>query len=195
MQNGASGVKVPFPLPWKTVAVLSVWLRTTKSWLPSLLKSAETIPLGAFPAAMLLAVSDTPVLEFATWKKLMLEGPPPGAGATTEMFPVPADIRLADGIVAVSWCPLTKVVASGAPFQFTTDVVPKPAPFTVIRVLPLPGAALDGLIAWATKGSGLFSDAVPVPVKFTNCGLSPSTPQRPWAWSHSKIMSWPARAP
>ena len=70
--------------------------------------------------------------------------PPPGPGFVTVTWIVPAAAMSAAEIAAVSWALLENVVARGAPFQFTTEVVMKPEPFTVSVKAAPPAVALAG---------------------------------------------------
>src|ERR1035437_5804322 len=74
----------------------------------------------------------------------VLETPPPGLGLTTVTAAVDAvamsDARMA--AVSLDW--LTKVVAPGVPFQFTTEAATNPAPFTVRVNAGPPGAVASG---------------------------------------------------
>ena len=83
------------------------------------------------------------------------EVPPPGAGLKTVTEAVVATVTSEAGTVANSLLEVTKVVASVAPFQFTTEVETNPVPFTV-RVNPgEPGTTLVGTRGWLTSGTGL----------------------------------------
>ena len=70
--------------------------------------------------------------------------PPPGPGFVTVTLIVPAVAMSAAEIAAVSWALLENVVVRGAPFQFTTEVVMKPEPFTVSVKAAPPAVALAG---------------------------------------------------
>jgi len=64
-----------------------------------------------------------------------LDVPPPGEGLPAVIVAVPAVVRYPAGTVAVSEVVLTRVVASGVPFQFTTDPETKFEPVTAsVRV-------------------------------------------------------------
>src|SRR5215471_4235735 len=70
-------------------------------------------------------------------------------------------------ILAFSREGLTKVVARGLPFHFTTEAGKNPAPFTV-RLNPAPpGAMASGPRGWLIRGTAF----APVPVRVTVCGL------------------------
>jgi hypothetical protein len=69
---------------------------------------------------------------------------PPRLGLTTVTAAVDA-VAMSDArIDAVSWELLTKVVARGLPFQFTTDAGTNHAPFTVRLKAGPPGAVASG---------------------------------------------------
>jgi hypothetical protein len=57
-------------------------------------------------------------------------------------------------LFAVSCDPLTKVVAKGLPFQFTTEEETKPVPFTVIVKPALPGVVASGTSGLLMSGTG-----------------------------------------
>ena len=69
----------------------------------------------------------------------------PPHGVTTVIEAVPAVAIRAAGTVAVSCVPLTNVVASGLPFQFTVEPETKLAPLTVSVNCGLPAAVQFGL--------------------------------------------------
>jgi hypothetical protein len=69
---------------------------------------------------------------------MALEVPPPGVGLITVRAAVPAVVRLAAGMMAVSDVAETKVVASAVPFHSTSDVATKPEPVTVRVVAAAP---------------------------------------------------------
>ena len=95
-----------------------------------------------------------------------LDVPPPGLGFTTVMDAVPAVATRDAGTVAVSCVEETKLVARGAPFQFTVEVETNLVPFTVKVKSALPAVVQVGLIE-VVVGTGLLmvitSVAVPVP--------------------------------
>src|ERR1700686_153571 len=79
--------------------------------------------------------------------------PVPGvSGLVTVTAAEPAVAMSAAGMAAVTWLPLTKVVALAAPFQFTTAWLPKLVPLTVSMNAELPAVMLAGLSA-ATVGT------------------------------------------
>ena len=115
-------------------------------------------------------VSDTPGL---TVNDSAPEVPPPGPGVTTvKLLGVPAVVRLAAVITAVSCVALTKVVASGTPFRLTTDPATKPVPVMVTVVAGLPAGAEFGPTL-ARVGAGFATtnvsaaDAVPLAFRTT----------------------------
>ena len=81
--------------------------------------------------------------------------PPPGPGFVTVTWIVPAVAMSAAEIAAVSWVLLENVVVRAAPFQFTTEVVTKPEPFTVSVKPGPPAVALLGEME-VTFGLGLL---------------------------------------
>jgi len=84
-----------------------------------------------------------------------LDVPPPGLGLTTVIDAVPAVATRDAGTVAASWVEETKLVARGAPFQFTVEVETKLVPFTVKMKSALPAAIQVGLIE-VVVGTGLL---------------------------------------
>jgi hypothetical protein len=94
-----------------------------------------------------------------------LDVPPPGLGFTTVIDAVPAVATRDAGTVAVSCVEETKLVARGAPFQFTVEVETNLVPFTV-KVKPTLTVVQVGLIK-VVVGTGLLivrvSVALPVP--------------------------------
>ena len=91
---------------------------------------------------------------------------PAHVGFTTVIEAVPAVAISAAGTVAVSCVEETKVVARGAPFQFTVEVETNLVPFTVKVKSAFPAAIQVGLIE-VVVGTGLLivrvSVALPVP--------------------------------
>ena len=87
------------------------------------------------------------------------EVPPPGAGVTTVTLGMPAAAKSLAGICAVSWVPLTKVVARLLLFQRMVEPLTKPVPFTVKVIPALPVVAVFGLIV-VTTGVGLLTPNV-----------------------------------
>jgi len=168
--NDAVGTNVPSPFPSNIVTVLSLEFATAKSNFPSPLKSPTAIDLGTAPAAMgepLALAKATVVVGGVTGKNTTFEVRVE-PGLATEIEAVPREAIFAAGTVTVSFSPLTKVVASAAPFQLTVAPEVKPVPLTV-RVNPGPaGATLVGTTGWLMKGTGF----APVPAKLTVCGLS-----------------------
>ena len=74
-----------------------------------------------------------------------LDVPPPGLGFTTVIDAVPAVATREAGTVAVSCVEETKLVARGAPFQFTVEVETNLVPFTVKVKSAFPAAIQVGL--------------------------------------------------
>ena len=79
-----------------------------------------------------------------TVKPALLEVPPPGDGLNTVTWAVPADVMSAALIAAWSCPPLIYVVDRFAPFQFTTDPLINPLPFTVSVKAAVPAVAKAG---------------------------------------------------
>ena len=75
-----------------------------------------------------------------------MEVPPPGEEFTTEMLDQPIAARLAEGTVALMVVALSYVVASGAPFSSTVELLLKPVPMTVMTVSPDPDLIPEGEI-------------------------------------------------
>ena len=74
----------------------------------------------------------------------------PEAESVTVMLAVATAVSRAAGTTAVNWVALTKVVVSGAPLKFTTEVEVKFAPVAVIVVLLAPAVAPVGEIVFST---------------------------------------------
>lgn len=81
--------------------------------------------------------------------------PPPGPGFVTITLIVPAVAISAAEIAAVSVALLKNVVGREVPFQFTTEVVVKPDPFTVSVKAAPPAVALTGEME-VTVGCGFL---------------------------------------
>jgi hypothetical protein len=121
---------------------------TAKSSLPSPLKSPTATDCGALPVPKLDgARSAIEELGVVTEKKITFEVPPPGLGFTTVTEAVPAWAMSEARILAFNREELTRVVALGLPFQFTTEAESNPVPFTA-RLNPVP----PGLVASGTRG-------------------------------------------
>jgi hypothetical protein len=105
-----------------------------------------TVSVKAGPSAVALLGE----IELITGAGLLMvnvfafDVPPPGPGFVTVTLIVPAVAMSAAEIAAVSWALLENVVARGAPFQFTTEVVMNPEPFTVSVKAAPPAVALAG---------------------------------------------------
>lgn len=85
--------------------------------------------------------------------------PPPGRGVNTVTAGLPATAIFDAGTVAVNCVGLMNVVASGAPFQFTTEPLIKLLPVTVSVKPAVPATAVVGLMAVAA-GTGLLTMTV-----------------------------------
>ena len=83
-------------------------------------------------------------MGFVTWKKTVPKLPPPGGGLVTVIKAVLGVAILAAGTMAVNSAPLTNVVVRATPFQFTTELLTNPAPFTVSVNCAPPGATAVG---------------------------------------------------
>jgi hypothetical protein len=92
----------------------------------------------------------------------LLEVPPPGVGLLTVTPAVPAVAMLPAGIWAVILTVVTYVVASGVPFQLTTELPTKLLPLTVSVNAAPPAVALEGDNE-VMAGAGLFTAKVRVP--------------------------------
>ena len=77
-------------------------------------------------------------------KKTTLDEPPPGVGFTTVTEAVLAMAMSEARMLAVNCESLTKVVARGLPFQFTSAPETNPVPFTLRVNLGPPGAVAAG---------------------------------------------------
>src|SRR6266567_3962442 len=88
-------------------------------------------------------------------KPVLAEVPPPGDGLNTITWAVPAAAMSAALMDACSCPPLTYVVDRFAPFQFTTDPLTKPLPFTVRVKAAVPAVADEG-DSEAIDGVGLL---------------------------------------
>jgi hypothetical protein len=93
---------------------------------------------------------------FKTVNVCALEVPPPGAGFTTVIAFVPANVISDAKIVAVSCVGEINTVVLGEPFQSTTDDVTKFVPVTATVKLDPPARVDVGLIE-VTVGTGLFA--------------------------------------
>src|SRR5213592_4827141 len=91
--------------------------------------------------------------EVVMTKLTGLEVPPPGSGLKTVTAALPAPSMSLAGMEAVSWLPLTNVVARSAPFHRTTDAETKPLPLTV-RLKPDPAATADAGLRLLMLGTG-----------------------------------------
>src|SRR6266567_3861619 len=99
-------------------------------------------------------------------KAALPEVPPPGLDTVT--WAVPA-VAMSPGPMPVVTCvALTYVVGRLAPFQFTTDPLTNPLPFTVRRKPQLP--------AVAEAGSSEVIDGVGLPVAFMVKAALPAPP-------------------
>ncbi len=102
---------------------------------------------AAAPAVALLG--DSPIIAGTGFAPLMVnvelpDVPPPGAGLVTVTCPVPAVVRSAAVIAAVTCVALMYVVVRLDPFQFTTEPLMNPVPVTVKVNAAVPAVALAG---------------------------------------------------
>src|ERR1700674_338283 len=127
---------------------------TTKSNLPSPLKSAVFMESGSVPAAKLDgALRETDAIGLVITKKATLDVPPPGVGLTTVTEAVLA-LAMSDArTLAISFESLTKVVARAAPFHLTVDPDTNPVPLSVSVKAAPPGTTASGLKGWLMKGT------------------------------------------
>jgi hypothetical protein len=107
----------------------------------------------------------SPLVGTVTVNGTAFEVPPPGAGLKTVTEAVVGTATSEAGTFAKSLLEVTKVVASGAPFQFTTEVETNPVPFTVSVRPGEPGAAASGTSGWLIRGTGFDWDNKNVVVK------------------------------
>jgi hypothetical protein len=96
------------------------------------------------PAATSELLKETEDEALLTGRNTTFDDPPPGLGFATVTEAVLAMAMSEARMLAVNWEPLTKVVASALPFQFTTDPETKPVPFTVRMKFGPPGAVASG---------------------------------------------------
>src|SRR5271166_2542875 len=82
------------------------------------------------------------------------EVPPPGPAVTTVTGSVPAVVRSAAGMMAVSWVALTKVVARAVPLKSAVELDTKLVPVSVMVVFGAPTVAEVGLML-VSVGTGL----------------------------------------
>ena len=130
-----------------------------------------TVSVKAAPPAVALLGEIEPIAGTGLLmvNVIAFDVPPPGGPFTTVTEAVPAVAMSAAEMEAVSIVLLEKVVARGDPFQFTTEVVTKPEPFTVSVKAAPPAVALLGeieLIAgtgFLTVNRSEFDVALPVP--------------------------------
>ena len=138
------------------------WFATTKSSLPSPLKSPMATEKAPAPAPKLDGCNAIGEVEKVTSKNATFEVPPPGLGLTTVTDAVPALATSEERMVAFSWDLVTNVVVRVFPFQFTTAPETKPVPLTV-KVNPAPpGLAASGTSGWLIRGTGFCAMATPL---------------------------------
>src|SRR6266513_986198 len=106
-------------MPNKTETVLLELFATTKSSLPSPLRSAVAGKSGDEPAGMSVRLKNNEAVDIVIGKKTALERPPPGLGLSTVTEAVLA-VAMSDARMLTVNCELlTNVVARAPPFQFT----------------------------------------------------------------------------
>src|SRR5262249_28602859 len=93
------------------------------------------------PAVVVLTES---VGAVTIWNVSDPDVPPPGGGVVTDTCAEPTAATSGAVMAARSCVLLTNVVTRALPFQFTTDALVKPDPFTVRENAPLVAIALDG---------------------------------------------------
>ena len=129
--------------------------------------------------------------------------PPPGPGFVTVTLILPAVAMSVDEIAAVNVVLLENVVVRGAPFQFTTELLMNPEPFTVSVKAAPPAVALVGKME-VTAGFGLlivkvseFDAPPPGPGFVTMTGTVPAlarSPVRIWAVTFTLLTKVVTRA-
>src|SRR5580693_6549317 len=130
-------------------------LATTRSNLPSPLRSATAAPSGSPPAVAKSFLAKAIFVATVTEKYAGFDAPPPGLGLTTVTDAVPATAMSEAGTAAVNCDALTKCVCSGPPFQYTVVPETKPEPFKVSVKAAAPGAWTAGDNGWFINGTGL----------------------------------------
>src|ERR1700733_57874 len=159
--------KVPLPLPKSMLTLPLPSFATTRSSLPSPLKSPTVTELGFDPAPKVDgALSAIEELEGVTSKNITFDAPPPGLGFTTVTEAVLAAAMSEAGTLAVNCESLTRVVASELWFQFTTAPETKPVPCTASVNPAPPGAVASGTRGWLMRGTA-FSAAKAVQLKIS----------------------------
>src|SRR5437667_7694692 len=156
-------LKVPSPLPNRTLMLLLFSFATAKSKWPSSLKSPTATEVALAP------ISKNPALAKAidgvgrvTSKNTVFDLPPPGLGLSTVITAVRALAMSEAVIVAVRRILLTNIVFRMLPFHLTTEPGQKPVPFTVRVNSAPPGLAASGTRGWLMNGTGFCAVATPV---------------------------------
>jgi hypothetical protein len=138
------------------VVVRAVLFHSTVDPLTKLLPFTVSVKVALPPTA---EVGD---IDEITGKGLLIvnvnapEVPPPSAGLNTVTEAVPLLTTSPAGTDAVNWVALTNVVVSATPFQFTTELLTNPLPFTVSVNVASPAVANVGASDVAT-GTGLLA--------------------------------------
>src|SRR5690242_14796085 len=121
-------------------------------------KSPSVMPAGLSmirELATSVRRNESVVAGIVTPKKRASELPPPGGGFETVTRIVRAVAMSEAGIVADSLVGLTNVVTRALPFQFTTELGTKPAPFKVNVNAGPPGDVAPGTSGLLRNGTGL----------------------------------------
>src|SRR5947207_10054230 len=126
---------------------------STRSSLPSPLKSPTAADVGFDPAWTLDALSATEEVGLVISKKTKFEVPPPGLGLATFTHAVPALAMSVEKMVAFNCDLPTTVVARVLPFHFTTEPETKPVPFSVNDNRAPPGFVPSGTSGSLIKGT------------------------------------------
>src|SRR5579864_5741916 len=121
-------------------------------------KSPSVMPAGLSmirELATSVRMNESVVAGIVTPKKRASELPPPGAGFETVTRTVRVVAMSEAGIAAVNFVGLTNVVARALPFQFTTELATKPAPFKLNVNAGPPGGVAPGTSGLLRNGTGL----------------------------------------
>lgn len=149
---------MPLPFPRNIVTDVLPRLEVTTSSFPSLLKSPEMAFQEPKDPALVDSTSASEVIAVTTGRNIRLDFPPPGAGVTTVIQPVPAAAVRIAGTAAVSFRLETNVVVSCVELKKTWEVAVKFDPVTVNVNSAPPGATATGPIA-SIYGTGCVGRA------------------------------------
>src|SRR5450432_853066 len=128
-------------------------LEVTTSSFPSPLKSPATAPQDPIAPALKVSLNVKAGTAVTTGRNMRLDFPPPGAGVTTVIQPVPAAAVRVAGTAPVSFLLVTKVVVSCVELKNTCEVAVKFDPVTVSVNRAPPGVTATGPIA-SMNGTG-----------------------------------------